>query len=100
MSQPKSFWYIVAVKVIQNYNVIKNSEVKHEKQWADAIEKALVTAGNKDNGKYRLKAIDMVLIRRTHTESGAGGVLHYSQRSIKYFINEFVNDVIKNVGAI
>lgn len=98
MSRPKYYWYGIVKKMIMRYPQYKESNCKQEKQYAKAIERALEYTGTMELAESRLKAIDLVLFKQTHTAEGAALHLNYERRNIDRWISQFVNRVGKEVG--
>jgi len=95
MSRPKKDCYGYMMMRIKKYPAIKEEKgLIPMLQW-NAIEKELEKI--KDD-EPRMKAVQMVLIRKTHTIEGAAQVLHYSYWTVQKWISRFVNEVAKNSG--
>lgn len=66
--------------------------------FLNAIKKSLEETKKLPNGEERLKAIDVVLIKKTKTAEGAALDMHYSWRTVQNWITSFVNLVGRNAG--
>ena len=98
MSRPKHYWFGISKGMICRYTQIKNGESRQEKNWTKAIEDALEAARGLENGEYRVEAIRLVLLDKKLTQPGAADALHYSERTIRRWIEGFVNDVGRRAG--
>lgn len=96
MSRPRFYWYDISKKMIMRYPDLDNNDI--ELMFKIAIESNIEDLKAKSNAEDRIKAVKMVLIDHTHTTSGAALILHYSDRNVQYWINEFVNSVGKEAG--
>lgn len=98
MSRPKYWWYSNVKRAIMNADRYKNSEVPEQLHYILAIEKAKGDVAEMEDGAYRLKAIDDVLIKHYKTIDGAAFELHYSRRTIQRWLNDFIYKVGKYKG--
>lgn len=85
--------------MIMRYSELSD-EIPLESKFKEAIEITLEELSGKADANDRMKAINMILFNKTHTTSGAALKLHYSERSVQYWINEFVNEVGKKAGFV
>ena len=96
MSKPKYDYYGYIKMRIQKYPALKKENtIMALMQW-NAIEHELASVREENSDKY--KAIQMVLIKRTHTINGAAYVLNYSYATVKLWISEFVKAVARRSG--
>lgn len=85
-------------KMIMRYPQYKYSHSRQEKQYIKAIERALEYTSTLDLAEGRLNAIELVLLKQTHTPEGAALKLNYERRNIDRWISQFVYRVGKEVG--
>lgn len=97
MSRPKYYWYGNVKKMVNRYPLLK-AEGEMEKKYIEAIKKALNTTKSLDNGDARIKAIELVYFKKSHTVYGVASELHYSERTIFRWLNGFIYMVGRNVG--
>lgn len=98
MSRPKNYWFFTAKSMVMRYNQIKSGKSRQEKIWTKAISETLEDTRNRENGEYKAKAITAVLLDKRLTTLGASEELHYSERTIRRWTEEFVNEVGKRAG--
>lgn len=98
MSRPKNYWFFTAKSMVMRYGQIKNGKSRQEKIWTKAINEVLEDTGKRENGEYKVKAIIAVLLDKRLTALGASEELHYSERTIRRWTEEFVNEVGKKAG--
>ena len=98
MSRPRKYWFHMVRSMVCRYDLIKKGESEQEKKFAAAIEKCMGEITGLPGGEDRVKAVEMVLIRHTHTQEGAAMALHYSPTTIKRWTVDFVYRVGSNVG--
>lgn len=97
MSRPSNDYYGYIMMRIKKYPGIKKEDsIVSMMQW-NAIEKELKKLDNKKD-KDKLRAVQMVLIKKTHTIEGAAQVLNYSYYSVRNWIQDFVNAVGRGSG--
>lgn len=67
----------------------------------EAVLKAVEAAGSVlGNGHLRVKLVEMVYFKRTHTMEGACQELHISYGTAKNYNNDFLCGVAKNFGLL
>lgn len=97
MSKPKHYWYDFSRKMIMRYSTL-NADIPIEAAFKKAIDETLAEVEKNENAAAHKKALKMLLFDNTHTLSGAALKLHYSERNIQIWINDFVNTVGKRAG--
>lgn len=58
-----------------------------------AVELAIERTRQRPNGEYRMKAIDMVLLKGTHNIDGAAMNMHFSSRTVRKWHTQFLWDI-------
>ena len=67
----------------------------------EAVRKAVEAAGAvPGNGNLRVKLVEMVYFKRTHTLEGVCHALHISYGTAKNYNNEFLCGIAKNFGLL
>ena len=67
----------------------------------EAVRKAVEAAGSvPGNGNLRVKLVEMVYFKRTHTLEGVCQVLHISYGTAKNYNHDFLCCVAKNFGLL
>ena len=67
----------------------------------EAVRKAVDAAGSvPGNGNLRMKMVEMVYFKRTHTLEGACKELHISYGTAKNYNNDFLCGIAKNFGLL
>lgn len=69
-----------------------------EVEYKIAIHDAMEEIKKLPDGDCRAKAVDMILLKRTHTTTGTENELNYSWRTIQNWIRDFIYRVGKKVG--
>ena len=64
----------------------------------DAVERATETTRGYNNGPLRLKFVDLVFWRRSHTLEGAAMVCHISRRTAIRFHGDFIKLTARYMG--
>ena len=98
MSRPKFYWFGIVKKEITTPAIQKNPHSKQAKLYSKAIQEAHDQTLQMDRGADRIKAVELVLIKQTHTYAGVSMELHYSERLIQRWISDFIYLVGKKVG--
>lgn len=98
MSRPKFYWFGIVKREIMTPATQKNPHSKQTKLYNKAIQDACGQTLQMDRGADRIKAVELILIKQTHTYAGASMELHYSERLIQRWISDFIYLVGKKVG--
>lgn len=98
MSRPKNYWFFTAKSMVGRYYQIKQGRSRQEKIWTKAIDQALEETSKQDNGSYKVSAVRAVLLDNRLTTLGAANELHYSERTIRRWTEDFVNLAGKKAG--
>ena len=69
-----------------------------DRRELEAVEKAICATRALGNGEQRLKVIELIYWRRSHTLEGAARVVHYSYRQTRRLQFDFLAEVAKNLG--
>lgn len=69
-----------------------------EQAYLEAVEKAIRTTRRKRDGALRVKLIELVYFRKSHTLYGASTQVHVSERTAQTWHGEFVRLVARNLG--
>lgn len=96
MSKPKYYWY----GFIKN-RIMYPEEREHSLQatiLGHAIEEATIETLKMDNGELRMQAVEDILVKKKTNYYGESLILHYNERTIKNWVNSFVNLVGKKAG--
>lgn len=95
MSKPKYDWWGYVKGMIRRYH-----EQKVTKKEAEAVKSAIEFTGQKEDGEDRLKVIDLIFWKKTHTLPGAAMRIPCSERTARRWHTEFIKEVAKNFGLI
>lgn len=98
MSKPRNWWYGEVKKWVMRYPKLKDEKSDMAKKFVKAIESTLEETKKLEASEYRLKAIDMVFFRNTHTIDGVAEKIHYSPSQIQRWLNKFINEVGRKAG--
>ncbi len=71
-----------------------------KQQEYEAVRKALESTAKLKNGAARLKLIELVFFKKTHTLNGAAMEIHYSYNSAKEFHADFIKAVAVFYGLL
>lgn len=101
MSRPRYDWWGYIKAVIRRYPALKSQDV----HGAALRERGAVQAAVEDteglrDGAERLKLIDMVFWKQTHTLSGAAMQIPCSERTAQEWHRQFIRLVAKNIGLM
>ena len=98
MSKPRYYWYGIVKKMIMRYPQMKNDAADMELQYIKAIEETLEETKELDQAELRLKAIELILFKKTMTTEGVAQKIFYERRTIDRWLSKFINDVGRKVG--
>ncbi len=100
MARYTTYWRWIPVRMIQEYSRIKKDKSSQAKIFTNAIEKALNDTEQMPNGRLRIRAVDLVYLKKTHTIDGASQKLYVSRSTLKRYLYDFVELVAKYAGFI
>lgn len=100
-SRRRAWWgYVKAF--IRKYKLLKGMDMKEltetELHEVDAVEAAVAATLKLNEGETRMKLVDIIFWKRTHTLEGAAMVLHISERTARRWHTEFIRTVAKEFG--
>ena len=91
MSRPKHYWYNIVKKMIMS---MKNAEFDDSIQGAifsRAYNEAVAKTLKLPQGRKRVQAVENILVKQTATIESEAMRLYYSEKTVKNWINAFVN---------
>lgn len=68
------------------------------KNLKKALDEAIDETAELPNGELRIRAIELILFKKTRTYEGVAQELHYDWRTVQNWITAFVNLVGKKAG--
>lgn len=95
MSNPRYDWWGYVKGMIRRYP----DGYVNEKEAA-AVKSAIENTSKMNNGDDRLKIVDLVFWKRTHTLPGAAMQIPCSERTAQEWHRQFIRLVAKNFGLI
>lgn len=98
MSRPGSYWFNISRSMIMRYYEIKPGSSKQEKMWVKAIDETIKEYEAAENGDYKVRAVQLVLLDHSHDFERAASELNYSWRTIQDWVNAFIRRVGKRAG--
>ena len=98
MSKPKHYWYGNVKKLIMSSDQLKKDRTLQATIMLHAIEDATEETLKLPNGQERMRAVDEILIRKTKTIDGVTQELHYEDRTVRGWIQSYVNLVGRKAG--
>ena len=93
MSNPRHWWYGFIKRAIRSWGKDPEKTEPAYVMLNTAVRTAFEEVGKKEDAELQVKAINMVLIKCTHTIDGAALELNMSKRQIQRYVNAFVNRV-------
>lgn len=97
MGRSRNDWYGSVKGVIMRYYHRKR-ETEIQIRICDNIDNVLRETEQMEHGQDRIKAVNMILLNKTHTIDGVAIELHYGRRTIQRWISDFVKEVGKRSG--
>lgn len=102
MSNPRCGWWPYAKWMIRVYDEDRRIPNKKKRRLADdefsAVETAIEETKKRIDGAERLRLIDLVLWKRTHTLQGAAMAVHVSERTAQEWHRQFIRLVGQKRG--
>lgn len=77
---------------------LRSGLTRQQQRELEAVERAVKTTRRGPDGKLRLKVVEMVYFRDTHTIEGAAQQVHVSYSTAWRWVDYFVRTVGKNLG--
>ena len=101
MSKPRYDWWSYMKAISRKYYARKGKELHGmaEKEQK-AVEAAIEDTLGRPNGRDRMKVIELVLLKGTHTLSGAAEAVYYSERTARRWHTDFIKSVAENYGML
>lgn len=96
MSRPRYYWHNMVRKQIQLNRGLSQSEQRDRIRDAMAETNAELKA--MPDGELRLKAVKDILIDNRYTYEGEALEVNYSAKTVKRWINAYVNSVGRKAG--
>ncbi len=97
-SRYRNYWYGCSQTMIRRYPDLENEKGIQPAIWRNAIKNALETTAQTTDGEHKLKVIEMINFRKTHTIDGAALEVGVSRRTAQRWNSEFVNTVGRYAG--
>lgn len=94
------YWYPNVLNMIKRYPGIKNEDTIQACIFTRAIERSIEDTLKLEYGDNRIKAIDMMCFRGTHSSEGVALELNFSSRTIQRWKRDFVYAVAKYAGYL
>lgn len=102
MSNPRCGWWPYVKWMIRVYEVDRHIADKKKRKLTDgefsAVEDAIEETKQRIDGAERLRLIDLVLWKRTHTLQGAAMVVYVSERTAQEWHRQFIYLVAEKRG--
>ena len=98
MSRPKNYWNPIVKKMIFRYPMLQDERTIQAGIFEKAIKDSLKETRELTNGDMRIRAIEDIYFKRIKTYEGAALELNFSERTIRYWCNDFVKLVGKHSG--
>lgn len=98
MSKPKHYWYGNVKRLIMSYDKLKEDHTLQATIMLHAIDDAKEETLRLPHGEERIRTIDAVLIKQTKTIDGMTIELHYEERTVRSWVQSFVNLVGRKAG--
>lgn len=100
MSRPKYYWYTHVRRTVENYPHRLQADTEQGRLALSAIEKVIESTKAMQDGEDRIKLINMLYWRKSHTIDGAAHRLHISNRTAWRWVKRFIYDVAREMGFI
>lgn len=93
MSKPRYGWWGYVKWMIRHYP----NQSQRERQ---AVQRAIEQTQRMDNGSERMRVVEMVFLKQTHTLEGAALMVPCSYMTARRWHNDFIRRVAKNFGLM
>ena len=100
-SRRKAWWGYVK-SFIRKYKFMKDltpeDMTETEQKELDAVKAAMESTLLLNEGELRMKLVEIIFWKRTHTLEGAAMILHISERTARRWHTDFIRTVAKEFG--
>lgn len=100
MARYTTYWRWIPIRMIQSYRIIKNERTMQAIVFTEAIKRAIAETELLPDGKLRIRAVEMIYMKRTHTTDGAAYKLNASRRTVQRWLTDFVDLVALYAGYV
>lgn len=103
MSKPRELWWPYAKNVVRAYpklhRVAQTGKLTaQDRRHHDAVQYAIECSKNEKNYIQRMKLIDLVYWKQSHTVAGAGRVVGYEYSQARAINGQFIRLVATGLG--
>lgn len=84
--------------MVKRYPSLNQDNSKQGKIFKESIDKVICNTEDMENGKLRIKVVELVYFKKTHTLTGAALEVNVSMRTAQRWTTTFVNSVGKAAG--
>lgn len=95
-------WWGYVKNFIRKYKFLKDMDRKEltetEMREIDAVKAAVEATRQMKDGELRVRLVEIIFWRRTHTLEGAAMILHISERTAQRWHTEFIRTVAREYG--
>ncbi len=98
MGKPKHYWYGIVKRLIMESPSHDKEESLQQYIISMAMEKANKETLKLPNGEERLRAVELVLIKKNKNVYGAALELYCSSRKVERWISSYINLVGRKAG--
>lgn len=101
MSKTRYRWWGYIKSIIRNYPALRERDCQGVTlREREAVRRALEQTERMEDGQGRLRVIEMVLLKQTHTLEGAALMVPCSERTARRWHTEFIKLVAKEFGLL
>ena len=101
MSKPRYRWWGYIKSIIRDYPALEGKTLQGTRlKERMAVQRALEQTVQMDNGKERLRVVDLVFLKQTHTLEGAALMVPCSYMTAKRWVQQFIKAVARNFGLL
>lgn len=98
MSRPRNDWYGSVKGFIMRYYAKGERSTEIKEKIIDNCNIVLRETEQMEQGRDRIKAIDKILLSKTHTIDGVAIEQNYSRRTVQRWISDFICEVGRRSG--
>lgn len=101
MSKPRYGWWGYVKWMIRQYPAREGKYIQGKAlDERMAVQRAIDQTMKMDNGQDRLRVVDLVFFKQTHTLEGAALMVPCGYETAKRWIQQFIKLVAKNFGLL
>lgn len=94
----KYFWHQMVLGMLKHSKILENQDTPQAAVFEAALRKTIRETENMQDGPDRIRAVELLYIKKTKTKEGVADELHVSTRTVDRWASAFINRLGHNMG--